>query len=706
MKVRKLLCKMFVQIHFLCSVTVMYIITEKWFYLNYNRRNKFMNKRFKGLLSLILSLIMIISCMTAMYSQAVFADAPTIYIVGDSTGCHYSETTDAGYYYKRVGFGDKLADYLTGGATVENLALSGRSSKSFTSESNYQTLLNNLGSGDILIIAFGHNDEKVENTDLGTEPIGDKNTAGSFKNSLYTNYIQVAQNKGATPVLCSPIVRLPKGSVWTDKDLHKVNGGDYANCAKELATELEIPFIDLTALTKAKYDEVGFTEAANFHAFPNESSIDNTHLNNYGAKMVAYLISTAATGTLSSYIVSSPSAPVKATDLVVNPDYNAPPEGDLTGEDLISSLWTTTSPWYGSAFGAIGGNPNTTNFNISESGNTVRIMAANNKGKISSTADGLAMYYQPVSANENFQIYASAHINSIDNTSDQVGFGAIMADSIKVDTNDATFNIRNYVAASPLEMAKGAVGGFAKINGTISKGSSLSALPKAGDDVNVSIVKNGTSYTVTYGSSVSTYQLTNTQMQGIMYVGLFAARNADITFSNIIYNNEVVEGDVTTQATTELSSETTTIDETSINSFTFWAEDKVGADGKLAVGSYNINGAEINIAGVSSLAEYANGNYENHKAYKIGKYNDEAYAGSVSFTPAADGVATLYMYVPSDKAIYLSETAIGSTATDKQTINADAFPYSFNVTAGKTYYMSTDKTGNFAISGIGFVIAE
>lgn len=667
-----------------------------------------MNNKFNRVLSLLLSVVMTFTSMTVMYTQQVMADgAPTIYVVGDSTGCHYSETTDATYYYKRVGFGDKIADYLTGGATVVNLALSGRSSKSFTTESNYQTLLNSIGSGDILIIAFGHNDEKVETASLGTEPLGDKNTAGSFKNSLYTNYIQVAQSKGAIPVLCSPIVRLPKGTTWTDSELHKVNGGDYAACARELASELNIGFIDLTELTKAKYEEVGFTEAANFHAHPNESSIDNTHLNNYGAKMVAYLIATAATGVLKTYMVSSPAVPNKTTELVVNPNYAAPPEGDITGDDLVSSLWTTTSPWYGSAFGAIGGNPSAANFDISESGSAIHVSVANNKGKISSTVDGLAMYYQPVSANENFQISATAHINSIDNTNDQVGFGAIMADSIKVDTRDDTFNIKNYVAASPLNMAKGAVGGFAKINSTIVQGPSLSPLPQAGDNVNLSIVKNGTNYTVTYGSCVSTYTLTDTQMQGIMYVGLFAARNADITFTNIIYNNEVVEGDITTPGTTEeASTETTTIDTTAVDSFTFWAEDNVNDDGKLAIGNYYVNGSTISIEGVSSLSAYTSGNYENHKAYRIGKYNDTSYEGSVSFTPAADGWATLYMYLPSDKSMYLSETEIGSTAADKQTISADDLPYTFAVSANKTYYMSTDKTNNFAISGISFLKRE
>ncbi len=662
-----------------------------------------MNRKFKKLFSLLLSIIMVFSCMTAMYSQQTFASAPTVYIVGDSTGCHYADTADASYYYKRVGFGDKIADYLTG-AEVENLAMSGRSSKSFTSENNYNTLLNNISSGDILIIAFGHNDEKVEDATLGTEPLGDKNTAGSFKNSLYNNYIKVAQNKGATPILCSPIVRLPKGSTWTNKDLHKTNGGDYAQCAKDLANELGIGFIDLTALTKAEYDRVGFAEAANYHAHPNETSIDNTHINNYGAKMVAYLMAQNAPSALQPYINSSAAAPNKATDLIVNPGYVAPPEGDITGDDLKSNLWTTTSPWYGSAFGVIGGNPNTTNFDISENNNTVHISASNNKGKLSSSADGLAMYYQPVSANENFQIYADVRINSIDNTSDQVGFGAIMADKILVDKRDDTFTM-NYVAASPLNMAKGAIGGFAKIDNAITKGPSITT-PQAGDSVRVGIIKNGTTYTTIYGNTTKTYTLTDTQMSGIMYVGLFAARNADVTFSNIIYNNEVVEGEIPTQATTETVtetiSETTTINPENISSFTFWADENLNASGKFNTGSYNISGSTINVATTKGLG--VKGECSGHTSYNIGKYTD--HSGSLTFVPAADGWATFYMYLPSGKSMYISSTAIDKNAADVFSVSDAAIPYTMAVNAGTPYYLFADSTSDFGVAGISYTKKE
>ncbi len=681
-----------------------------------------MSKNFKRLISLILSLVMTISCMTAIYSQEVFADAPTIYIVGDSTGCHYSEDTDANYYYKRVGFGDKIADYLTGGATVENLALSGRSSKSFTTENNYQTLLNNIGEDDILIIAFGHNDEKVETESLGTEPLGDKDTEGSFKHSLYTNYIKVAQDKGAIPILCSPIVRLPKSTDWSDSELHKVNSGDYAACARALASEVGIGFIDLTELTKAQYEEVGFTYAAKYHAAPSENSVDHTHLNNYGAKMVAYLIAAnSATTALADYIVTDPVAPTEA-DLIVNEGYTPPPEGDLDGDDLISSIWSTTSPWYGTAFGNIGGTPAANNnYGITEDGNTVRVKNLNDKGKISTTADGMVLYYQPVSANENFQISADAYVNSITadstNTGDQVGFGAIMADKILVDTRYDNYNIENYVAASPINLVKGAKGGFAKTttsttasDGTVTSttkittGPSLSDVPVSGDNVHVSIVKNGTTYTVTYGSCVSTYELTSDQMQGIMYVGLFASRNADITFSNIIYNNEVVEGDTptteaTTEITTEEATEETTVDSLSGESFIWWAEDNVNSSSTLDVKTYTVNGAAITVNNANSTigikGSVTDDDGVSHKAYQI-KKNDTTSYGYLSFTPVSDGWATFYMYIPSGKNYSLTNLSDDSSTTVTDMI------YTAPVTAGITYQLATTGTNDFGVAGVEF----
>ena len=56
-------------------------------------------------------------------------------------------------------------------------------------------------------------------------------------------------------------------------------GGDYAKAIKDLGTAVDVTVIDLTSLTKAVYG-----------AEPDETPAgrDDTHINKYGAKMVAY----------------------------------------------------------------------------------------------------------------------------------------------------------------------------------------------------------------------------------------------------------------------------------------------------------------------------------------------------------------------------------------------------------------------------------
>jgi lysophospholipase L1-like esterase len=93
----------------------------------------------------------------------------TLWVVGDSTLSSFDDK----YYYPRYGYGTKLGCYLNSKVQVNNLALSGRSSLSFTKEENYKELLAGMKAGDFLIIGFGHNDEKTE-TGRYTSPIGGK----------------------------------------------------------------------------------------------------------------------------------------------------------------------------------------------------------------------------------------------------------------------------------------------------------------------------------------------------------------------------------------------------------------------------------------------------------------------------------------------------------------------------------------------------
>lgn len=247
-----------------------------------------MLKRFSALM---LSALMTISGFGAVNIMA--QDKAKIFIAGDSTACIYG--SDDNYSVRREGWGMALPYMIyEDKAEVVDLAMSGRSSKSFTVEENYQTLLNDMGKGDYLIIQFGHNDAKKSSPeDLAnryTSDEGDKDTDGSFKNSLYKNYILKAQEKGATPILITPVSRNDFDENGICKDTH----GNYDDCIRELAEECGVSCVDLTKLTSDLYTSLGKTQTSMLHAIykdPEKGSYghDDTHFNKYGALTIAEL---------------------------------------------------------------------------------------------------------------------------------------------------------------------------------------------------------------------------------------------------------------------------------------------------------------------------------------------------------------------------------------------------------------------------------
>ena len=158
---------------------------------------------------------------------------PTLWVVGDSTATSFSDTN---YYSPRYGWGTQLGLYIKG-INIQNLAVSGASSKSYVDMSQYQQLMQSVKSGDYVMIGFGHNDERAE---LGryTNPNGSPSTSGSFQYYLYEKYIKPIRDKGANPILVTPIVRRNTGNNYTGESGHitttvkneegTFEGGNYA----------------------------------------------------------------------------------------------------------------------------------------------------------------------------------------------------------------------------------------------------------------------------------------------------------------------------------------------------------------------------------------------------------------------------------------------------------------------------------------------
>jgi lysophospholipase L1-like esterase len=210
-----------------------------------------------------------------------------IFLVGDSTVCDYA--ADPAYLVKRAGWGRYLQDYFEpSNARVVNYALSGRSSKSFTVESNYRKLLNELRAGDYLFIQFGHNDEKTEDPSRGTDASLSVDAEGSFKWFLYNKYIVPSREEGALPVLVTPVSRRAKdGSVV---DSH----GAYTAAVRDLSAQIGVPLIDLTQKTAQAFTDLfaqggADATAALFAVKKDESDVDNTHFNAKGARLVCGL---------------------------------------------------------------------------------------------------------------------------------------------------------------------------------------------------------------------------------------------------------------------------------------------------------------------------------------------------------------------------------------------------------------------------------
>ena len=490
-----------------------------------------------------------------------------IYVVGDSTVCSFSDVM----YLPRYGYGTQLAEYLnvTGGQ-INNLALSGRSSKSFLSEGNYDTLKNSIGEGDYLIIGFGHNDEKNDDPARFTSANGDRNTDGSFQKTLYDNYVKLAKDKGATPILCTPIVRYDSSGAYTGAKVHVTSDGDYAAAIRTLGEDTGTTVIDLTEITKTVY-KADNNAALYYHAHgtyegdPVTGNVtgaetpagrDDTHINKYGAKMVAYQFANALKATdnsLKAHVKDGITAPTKAVDYIeavtsANFVKKAYSSFDKANPGLASTKWSISADgWYGTVMGEHGGNSIDGNYKVQESGGTFTVGTPAKKGKIGSGNDGFAAAFMQVAKNQDFKISAKARLTSVPASADgsnQAAFGLMLRDDIynNVAAQDKTIS-SNYVAAGAFGDGSNAI--FSRKDGQLGT-SSRTATISTEATYTLSIEKINQAVTVTFSDGTHNYTVSNEFMDfnfcavdsEYMYICLFAVRCTVAEFTEVTFEDK------------------------------------------------------------------------------------------------------------------------------------------------------------------------
>lgn len=162
---------------------------------------------------------------------------------------------------------------------VFNYGKNGRSTKSFIDEGWWATVMDSLQAGDFVLIQFGHNDEKID-TPLHTDP------ATTFRDHL-KKFVTETREKGATPILLTSIVRR---SFDADGNLTNTHG-DYPEAVRETAQQLNVRLIDMELKTRLLENIAGWIGTREIHLFEPPKKIDNTHLCNFGAYIVARMVS-------------------------------------------------------------------------------------------------------------------------------------------------------------------------------------------------------------------------------------------------------------------------------------------------------------------------------------------------------------------------------------------------------------------------------
>ena len=145
-----------------------------------------------------------------------------------------------------TGWGQVLQPFLSGDVFIQNEAVNGRSTKSFIDEHRLEWISLCLREGDRLLIGFGHNDEKAEDPSRYTSP------DDTFLANL-DRFICVARQRGASPVLFTPVVRRRFDENGRLVPTH----GDYPAVIRKLAEDHRIPLVDLESTTSTLVGEAG-----------------------------------------------------------------------------------------------------------------------------------------------------------------------------------------------------------------------------------------------------------------------------------------------------------------------------------------------------------------------------------------------------------------------------------------------------------------
>lgn len=209
-----------------------------------------------------------------------FAQKTSLYCIGDSTMANKKDPT----HNPEHGWAQVLQSFFKEDIVVVNKAVNGRSTKSFINEKRWDSIYKKLKKGDYVLIEFGHNDAKIEDSARYTNP----HTAYRYN---LIRFVKESREKGAIPILLTSIARRN----FNEKGVLVPTHGDYPLETRLVAQEFKVPFIDMEYQTEILEQSYGPEKSKTLHLhfkagetpFYDKDKADDTHLSLKGASEIA-----------------------------------------------------------------------------------------------------------------------------------------------------------------------------------------------------------------------------------------------------------------------------------------------------------------------------------------------------------------------------------------------------------------------------------
>ncbi|MCE4552964.1 rhamnogalacturonan acetylesterase [Pelomonas cellulosilytica] len=228
-------------------------------------------------------------------------ELPSLILIGDSTVRNGRDDGQGKGAEGQWGWGNPITAYLdTTKINVVNRAVGGLSSRTYRTSGHWERTKPFIKRGDWVVMQFGHNDASPVNDNsrargvlrgIGPEKEDITNLLTGQPETVLTygaylrGYIAEIRAAGATPVVCSPVIR----KRW-EADGIKVTraGGNFAAWAAEVARQEKVAFIDLNEWGALRYEAWG--KATVEKLFPADTPQETVHTNWLGAAVNAQLV--------------------------------------------------------------------------------------------------------------------------------------------------------------------------------------------------------------------------------------------------------------------------------------------------------------------------------------------------------------------------------------------------------------------------------